>query len=61
MDGISSGPAVGAQLYAMKKATEIQSQRIMKVLESTRMPDMSSVASASASATGIGQNLDIRG
>lgn len=58
MDPISSSNvSSGLEIYAMKKAMEVQGQGIMKVLESA----MPSTANASGSElTGLGQNLDIK-
>ncbi len=50
MDPINSNVSTTTQLYALKKAIDLQWQGVMQVLES---------ASAS-SVTGIGQTLDIR-
>lgn len=61
MDPINSNANMEAQMYAMKKAIEVQGQGIMKVLESAQNPNTSSASSSSAFITGIGQNLDIRG
>lgn len=59
MDPISSTMDTGtAGLYAVKKAIELQSDAVLKVLESAQAPEQSS--SSGASVTGIGQNLDIR-
>lgn len=56
MDSISSNVSSGLEIYAMKKALEIQGQGIMKVLESA-----SPTPSVSGSElTGLGQNLDIK-
>lgn len=56
MDSINSNPGTIPELYAMKKAMEIQGQGIMKVLESA-----SPAPSVSGSElTGLGQNLDIK-
>ncbi len=59
MDPISSGPGLEPQIYAMKKAMDIQSEGIMKILESIQ-PSAPSDGSTGASLTGLGQNLDIR-
>ncbi len=58
MDGIDSGLSSATQMYALKKAIDLQGQGIMKVLDSAQTPV---VQQNSASAiTGIGQTLDIR-
>jgi len=61
MDPISSSSlGSGLEIYAMKKAIDIQGQGIMKVLESA-MPSFGNSANASGSElTGLGQNLDIK-
>lgn len=56
MDSINSNGGMGPEIYAMKKALEIQGQGVMKVLESA-----SPTPSVSGSElTGLGQNLDIK-
>lgn len=56
MDSINSNVGMGPEIYAMKKALEIQGQGIMKVLESASpTPNVSG-----ADLTGLGQNLDIK-
>ena len=61
MSEISSGPSLGAQLYAMKKATDVQSQAVLKVLESVDAQNAQLHSSKAADITGIGKNLDIKG
>lgn len=61
MDPLNSPVEMGPGMYAMKKAIETQGQAVMKVLESAQTPETSSTPGLSASVTGIGQNLDIRG
>ncbi len=56
MNSINSNSGMGPELYAMKKAMDIQGQGIMKVLESA---NPSSSVSGSA-LTGLGKNLDIK-
>ena len=58
MQGISSGPSMDAQIYAMKKAIDVQSQGTLKVLESATAQTQQT---SGASLTGIGQKLDIKG
>lgn len=61
MDSINATMGMGPELYAMKKAIDVQSQGILKLLESAQAPVTSSSASSSgASLTGIGQQLDIK-
>ncbi len=56
MDSINSNLGMGPELYAMKKAIEIQDQGLMKVLESASpTPTVSG-----SELTGLGQNLDIK-
>lgn len=57
MDGITSGPSMEAQIYAMKKAIEVQGQGVMKVLNSAVPVNVD----VGASLTGLGQKLDIKG
>lgn len=59
---INSGPSLDAQLYAMKKATEVQGQGILKVLEDTALQTQQQVQQKNAAdVTGLGQKLDIKG
>ena len=56
MDSISNNVSSGLEIYALKKALEIQGQGIMKVLESAvPTPNVSG-----SELTGLGQNLDIK-
>lgn len=56
MDSINTNIGTGPELYAMKKALEIQGQGMMKVLESASpTPTVSG-----SELTGLGQNLDIK-
>ena len=57
MQGITSGPSLDAQIYAMKKAIDVQEQGTLKVLESANLQTQKT---SGASVTGIGQNLDIK-
>ena len=59
MDATSSPSLVGAQISAMKKATDTQEDVIMKVLESAQVPQQAPLQSSSA-ITGLGQQLDIK-
>jgi len=59
MDPISSTTGMGPEIYAMKKAMEIQGEGVMKLLESADASSSSNTVSGSA-LTGIGQTLDIR-
>jgi hypothetical protein len=62
MDSINSNGGMGPEIFAMKKAMEIQGQGVMKLLESAQPPAIASSDSSLGSAvTGLGQNLDIRG
>ncbi|MDD2829155.1 MAG: hypothetical protein PHW18_06240 [Sulfuricurvum sp.] len=56
MDPINSAPSLDAQIYAMKKAIDVQGQGVMKVLESAAPSN----TSTGSSVTGLGQTLDIR-
>jgi len=55
---INSNPGMGPQIYAMKKATEVQEQAMMKVLESAQV--LSAPSQSGSDLTGLGQKLDIR-
>ena len=59
MDAISGTASSGTEIYAMKKAMEVDSAMIAKLLEN----DVSSLASGQVSGaelTGLGQNLDVQ-
>lgn len=58
MDAISSNAVSSPEIFALKKAIEVQEQGVMKVLESTQVPTVSS--NSGSSLTGIGQTLDLR-
>ena len=60
MQGIQSGPSLDAQIYAMKKAMDVQGQGTLKVLESAGLQSPAK-GSSGAAVTGIGQKLDIKG
>ena len=58
MDPINSNAIAGPEIFAMKKAIEVQGEGVMKVLESAQAPSESSTSGSSL--TGIGQTLDLR-
>jgi len=60
MDSINSNMGMGPELYAMKKAVEVQGQGIMKVLESISPASSQSNTASGADLTGLGQKLDIK-
>lgn len=60
MDSISSNTITEPQLYAMKKAMDIQGQGLMKLLDSAQALSQSSNQTSGSSLTGIGQTLDLR-
>jgi len=61
MDSINSGIGTLPQIYAMKKAMEVQGQQVMKALESISPSSASQSNSVSgADLTGLGQTLDIK-
>ena len=60
MDPINSNTMSEPQIYAMKKAMEVQGQGLMKLLDSAQAPVESSNSTLASSLTGIGQNLDLR-
>ncbi|MEA3373761.1 MAG: hypothetical protein U9Q62_08745 [Campylobacterota bacterium] len=60
MDAINSQPGMGPQLYAVKKATEVQEQSVLKLLESAQTQSAQLQKSSASELTGIGQNLDIK-
>lgn len=59
MDSIDSNLGMGPEIYAMKKAIQIQEQGLMKLLDSAQAPAITE--SSSSSSIGLGQTLDIRG
>lgn len=60
MDPINSNSMTQPQIFAMKKAMEVQGQGLMKLLDSAQAPVESSNSTLASSLTGIGQNLDLR-
>ena len=58
MDSISSTITTGPEMYALKKAIDLQGQGLMQVLESAQVP--TEQQSSASSITGIGQTLDLR-
>jgi hypothetical protein len=59
MNSVGSSSGMSPDIYAMKKAMEIQGQSVMKVLESAQAPAVSA-ASSGGSVTGLGQKIDIK-
>lgn len=60
MQSIGNEPSMGPQMYAMKKAIDVQAQSALKVLESAGV-QASQQQSSGAALTGVGQKLDIKG
>ncbi|HZF69274.1 hypothetical protein [Sulfuricurvum sp.] len=60
MDSINSGIGTLPQIYAMKKAMEVQGQQVMKALESISPSSSQPNNVSGADLTGLGQNLDIK-
>jgi hypothetical protein len=60
MDSINSNTGTGAEIYAMKKAMDVQSEGVMKLLDSAQASSSQPNPSSGSSVTGIGQTLDIR-
>lgn len=58
MDSISSITISSPEMYALKKAIDLQGQGLMQVLESAQAP--TEQQSSASSITGIGQTLDLR-
>jgi len=56
----SQAPAIGPQLYSLKKATEVQGQAVLKLLEGAESQSAQAQKSNGSELTGIGQNLDIK-
>jgi hypothetical protein len=57
MDPINSNLSTATQMYALKKAIDLQGQGVMQVLESAQAPSVQQ--NAASSITGIGQTLDL--
>lgn len=51
---------MGPQIYALKKATEVQSEAVIKTLEGSGVQSAQTQKSNGSGVTGIGQNLDIK-
>ncbi|MCK9372332.1 MAG: hypothetical protein M0P91_03985 [Sulfuricurvum sp.] len=60
MDAISTNEGSGAGIYAMKKAMEVQSEGVLKVLESAKTDVSPLNQSSGSSLTGMGQTIDIK-
>lgn len=58
MDAIDSNPSSATQMYALKKAIDLQGQGVMQVLESASTPTVQQ--NSGSSIIGIGQTLDLR-
>lgn len=61
MNPISSNVSAGTEMYAMKKAIDVQGQGLMKLLDSAQAPVSQPSSTSNSSLSGIGQTLDIRG
>ncbi|MCX6073451.1 MAG: hypothetical protein NTY39_03950 [Campylobacterales bacterium] len=61
MNSINSNVSTGPEIYALKKAIEVQGQGLMKVLESAKVPVVQSAPVSSSPLTGLGKALDVRG
>jgi len=51
---------MGPQIYALKKATEVQSEAVIKTLEGSGIQSTQTQKSNGSGVTGIGQHLDIK-
>lgn len=60
MDSINAGTGTLPEIYAMKKAMEVQGQQVMKALESISTPSAQPNDVSGAGLTGLGQTLDIK-
>ena len=56
---INSSPALEPQLFAMKKAIDVQGQAVLKILESIQ-PVGQNIPSSGSELTGLGTQLDIK-
>lgn len=60
MDAINAGTGTLPEIYAMKKAMEVQEQGVMKALESISPSSSQQSGVSGAGLTGLGQTLDIK-
>jgi len=60
MDAINAGTGTLPEIYAMKKAMEVQEQGVMKALESISPSSSQPSDVSGAGLTGLGQTLDIK-
>lgn len=60
MNEINSQSGMGPQLYSLKKATEVQEQAIMKLLDSAQVQSAEVQKISGSELTGLGQKLDIK-
>lgn len=56
---IGSGPPIESQMFAMKKATEVQEQAVVKVLESSMEQTKEVEKAEVAKITEKGQKIDL--
>ena len=59
MDPINANTGMSPDIYAMKKATEVQEIVLAQLMESI-LPSAPAQGVSGAELTGIGQNLDIK-
>jgi hypothetical protein len=60
MNPINAGTGTLPEIYAMKKAMEVQGQEVMKALESISTSSSQPSNTTGAGLTGLGQTLDIK-
>lgn len=61
MDAVNNSLSSGLEIYAMKKAMQVQEAGVLKALESIQAPETSSSPSLGLTQDGIGSMLDIKG
>lgn len=62
MDALSATNPVGPEMYALKQATKVQEEVVMKLLDNLQSQVETSTPTVSGLADqGIGVNLDIKG
>ena len=60
MNSVNAQSGMGPQIYAMKKATEVQETAMMKILESAQTQSARLQGASGAKLTGVGSNLDVK-
>lgn len=61
MDAVSNNLTSMLDIYAMKKAIQVQEAGVLKILESLQAPEAETFPSLGLTQEGIGSLLDIKG